>query len=68
MQGDGYFVGKAVGGFVDRVVHNFPEQVVQTAGRGGADIHAGTHTDGFQPLQYLNIPGVVGLRCHEVTP
>ena len=68
MQGDGYFRREAVGGFVDRVVHDLPQQVVQAAGRGGADIHAGTHADGLETLQHLDIPGIISLGRHGFTP
>ena len=68
MQGDGYLIGEAVGRLVDGVVHNLPQQVMQAAGGRGSDVHAGTHADGFQAFQHLNIPGVIGLRCHGVTP
>ena len=68
MQGDGDLIGEAVGGLVDGVVHDLPQKVVQAAGGRGSDVHAGTHADGLQAFQYLNIPGVIGLRCHESTP
>ena len=38
---------------VDGVVHYFHRQVVQTFFIGGADIHAGSFADGFQPFQHL---------------
>jgi len=36
---------------VDRVVDDFPDQVVQAALAGGPDVHAGTLADGFEPLE-----------------
>ena len=68
MQGDGHFIPEAVGGLVDGVIHDFPEEMMQTAGGSGTDIHTGPHTDGFQTFQYLNVPSGIGLRCHVVTP
>ena len=68
MQGDGDLVREAVGGFVDRVVHDLPEEMVEAAGGSCSDIHAGTHADGFEAFQYLDVPGVIGLRCHGFTP
>ena len=36
---------------VDRVVDDLPDEVVQTALTGGADVHARTFADGLQPLE-----------------
>jgi hypothetical protein len=36
---------------VDRVVHDLPDEVVQTPLTGGADVHAGPLADGLEPLQ-----------------
>ena len=36
---------------VDRVVDHLPDEVVQTALAGGADVHAGPFADGFQTLE-----------------
>ena len=36
---------------VDRVVDDLPDQVVQTALTGGADVHARTFADGLQTLE-----------------
>ena len=38
-------------GLIDRVVHDLPDQVVQTPRAGGADVHARTHPDGLEPLE-----------------
>ena len=68
MQGDGDLGSEAVGSLVDCVVHDLPEQVVQAAGGSGTDIHAGTHPDGLEAFQHLDIAGIIGLRCHGFTP
>jgi hypothetical protein len=49
--------------FVDRVVDDLENQVVQTALGRRADVHARTLPDGFEPLQNLDLPCVV-LRRH----
>ena len=66
MKRDGNFGSETVGGFVDGVVHNLPQQMVKAAGRGRADIHTGAHTDGFEAIQHLDVTGVVGLGCQWV--
>ena len=68
VQGHVYFIGETVGRFVDGIVHDFPQKMMETAGRGGSDIHAGAHTDGFEALEDLDVPGVIGLRGHAFTP
>ena len=45
------FRGIAVGGLVDRIVHDLPDQVVQAAGARGADVHARAHAHRVQALQ-----------------
>ena len=44
---------------IDGVVHDLIDQVVQTAGAGGADIHAGTFAYGLQTLKDLNLRSVI---------
>ena len=46
-------------GFIDRVVHDFVDQVVQTPGGCGPDIHAGTLADSLESLEHLDIVGRV---------
>ena len=46
---------------VDGVVHDLIDQMVQAAGGRRADIHARTFPDGLQPLQDLDLRGVVFL-------
>ena len=50
-QGDLDPVGVAGQRLVDGVVHDLPDEVVQTAGRGGADVHAGPLADGLEALE-----------------
>ena len=62
---DGHGDVGAVAGqrLVDGVVHDLVHQVVQAAGTGGTDIHAGPLAHGLQTLQNLNFRGVV-FRFH----
>ena len=46
---------------VDRVVHDLIHQMVQTAGAGGADVHARPLAHGLQALEDLDLRGVVFL-------
>src|SRR5690606_4304280 len=46
---------------VDGVVDDLLHHVVQTAFSGGADVHAGTLADGFEPLENADVLGSVGL-------
>ena len=55
VQGDGDFRRETVGSFVDRIVHDLPQKMVQTALPGRADIHAGTHSDRVQTFHHLDI-------------
>ena len=45
--------------FVDGVVHDLIDQVMQAAGGGGADVHTWSFTHGLQAFQHLNFRGVV---------
>ena len=59
--------GVSVGHLVNRIVYDLPQQVVQAAGAGRADIHARTHPDRIKPLKHLQHAG--GIRfCHEINP
>ena len=53
LHGDGVAVPGQ--GLVDGVVHDLIHQVVETGGRGGADVHARSLADRLQPLQDLNL-------------
>ncbi len=55
VQGDGDLGGEIIGSLVHRVVHDLPQQVVQAAGAGGANVHAGPEADRVQFLQHLDI-------------
>ena len=50
---------EACQGLVDGVVHHLRYQMVQTPGVGGADVHARPSADCLQPLQHLDLGGVV---------
>jgi hypothetical protein len=41
-------------GFVHRVIHDLPDEVVQASLRGGADVHARAFTDRLKAFKYLN--------------
>ena len=56
--------GVAVGDLVDRVIHDLPKQMMQTAGAGRTDVHARTHPNRIQPFKHLEHAGRVGFR-HE---
>ena len=66
-QGNGNFTGEAVGGLVNGVVHDFPDQMMQSPGTGGANIHTRTHANGVQSFQNLDVLCGVGF-CHEFPP
>ena len=59
LDGDGDVAAEARQGFVDGVVHDLIDQMVQAGRGGGADIHARPKTHGLQPLQDLDLGGVV---------
>ena len=49
-------------GLVDRVVHDLPDQVVQPARTGRADVHAGPLADRLEALQDGHVAGAVAAR------
>lgn len=59
---DGDVDGVAVPGegFVDGVVDDLLDQVVQTAGPRRTDVHTGTLADRLEPLEHLNLVCSVG--------
>ena len=60
-QGDLDAVGEAGHGFVDGVVDDLPDQVVEAPHIRGADVHAGAPADGLQALEDLDaLGGVAG--------
>jgi hypothetical protein len=44
---------------VDRVVHHFPDEVMEASHVGGPDIHAGPATNGLEALEDLDAGGGV---------
>ena len=46
-------------GFIDGVVHNFIDQMVQTGLGGGTDIHTRTLANRLQAFQNLNLRAVI---------
>ena len=56
---DDDLVGEPSHGLVDGVVDDLVDEVVQTASAGGADVHAGALADRFEPLEDLDVAGVV---------
>ena len=45
--------------FINRVVHNFLNKVMESVSISRADIHARTLTNRFKPFQNLNFTGVI---------
>ena len=56
---DGYFNVVAIAGerFVDRVIHNFINQVVKSFRTNVTNIHRGTLSNSFQTFQNLDVLG-----------
>ena len=54
---DGHGNGVAIAGkgFVDRVVYDFVNQVVQSAGVRRTDVHSGAFSDRIQPFENLDL-------------
>ena len=46
-------------GLVDRVVDDFPDEVVQTSQTGGTDVHTGPLADRVETLENLDVLGAV---------
>ena len=65
IQRDLHVMGITAHGFIDGVIHDLPQHMVETPAAGGADIHARTHPHRVQPFENLNTAGVI-LLCHEV--
>ncbi len=69
MQGHGDPLGMAGDRLVDGVVHHLVDEVVQSAGAGRADVHAGALANGLEALEDGDVLGAVGgalragLRC-----
>ena len=58
---DGHFNMGAIPGqsFIDGVIHDFINQVMQTGRACGTDIHAGALAHSFQPFQDLDLRAAV---------
>ncbi len=59
LQGDVDAVAVAGHPLVDAVVDDLVDEVVQAAVVGAADVHAGAAAHGLQPLQHLDVGGVI---------
>ena len=64
---DGDAVAIAGERFVDRVVDDLVDQVVEAARPGGADVHAGTLADRVEALEDCDVLCVVTLLCGHYT-
>ena len=53
------FVAEASQSFVNGVIYDFINQMMQTSGTGGADIHTGTLADCLQTFQDLNLTCII---------
>ena len=60
VQRDLDFLAKARHRFVDRVVDDFMDKVVQAPAVNGPDVHRGPFSDRLEALQHLDLLGVVG--------
>ncbi|MPM11774.1 hypothetical protein SDC9_58125 [bioreactor metagenome] len=47
--------------FIDGIIHDFPDQMVQTRATGRANVHSGTFADCFQSFQNLDLTGIIFL-------
>ncbi len=59
MNGDRDGGGVSGHGFVDGVIDDFVDQVVESVEAGAADVHAGALADGFESFQDFDLLGVV---------
>jgi hypothetical protein len=55
VDGDADVIAEAGHGFVDGVVNDFVDEVVEAALIGGADVHAGTAPNGLEALEHLDV-------------
>ena len=66
IQRDGDFLSISVKGFINGVIHDFPDQMMQAMRVGRADIHARTFADRIQTVQDLNIIIFISFcLCHK---
>ena len=61
VDGDNDLVAVSGHGFVDGVVDDFVDKVMEAALVGAADVHAGATTDGLEAFEDLDIGGSVAL-------
>ena len=59
VHGDVDLVAVARHRFVDGVVHDFPDQMVQAHFTGGTDVHRGAFANSFETAENLDGSGVV---------
>jgi len=59
VKGDRDLLGVSGDGFVHGVVHNLVDEVVESAGAGRPDVHAGALADGLEPLEDGDVLGAV---------
>lgn len=53
--------------FIDRIVDEFADEVVQAALVGAANVHAGALANGFEALENLNLLGTIRLvHCRSI--
>jgi hypothetical protein len=65
----GHFNFAAVAGevFVDRVIENFKDHVVQTTFVRVTDVHSGAFPDRFEAFQLIDLGGVIFLRVPDAS-
>ena len=52
--------------FVDTIIHDFIDQMMQPFAGSAADIHSRPFPDSFQPFQNLNLLGAVISIYHSI--
>ncbi|MNT70204.1 hypothetical protein D3C72_2085630 [compost metagenome] len=57
-------VAKTCQRLIDTIIDNLPDQMMQTFGTSGADVHAGTFPNSFQPLKHLNLALIICRLIH----
>ena len=59
MNGDVYLIAEAGERLVDRVVHDFVDDMMQTGSAGRPDVHGGTLSHRFKAFENLDFVGAV---------
>jgi hypothetical protein len=67
MDGDADVLAVARQVFVDGVIDDFKNAVMQAALIGVANIHAGAHADGAEAFEMLDLIGTIRLVCGDVS-